>query len=422
LKKILIVCLAIGSFVNPKSWAKDRYVDKNSTLCEKGEDVYISCAFNSSLDQDNYLGKVASICAKNNTSPDSGYVQYRFGKPSYGVGPARIELQYPEQKIPPKGIFTIYNSSNSESTGVALRFARGEYLYSFESLNSFGYNVVARKQDKKVFNKNCDLPGLDYLTDDAYQGIQTVELGTTKISDANKCSSIGLREAYSSMDVERVNACIVYTKTDLQANAKPTRKPDGISLYSVIPSESPKLVYEFPYLGTEGVITDAFFLPVDDGGEELLFVVHRMEIPRAWDPASDIYDVSVFRLEADTLLLDKKLTRFFHLGGDEVDKQGRTTYAYPYKDKKSVEKTVSSPLFHAIHTGKIITGSIMEKAYLYEGGSEPLLQYAPNMYLIKGDKVLAEDSWGGWCRVSYKTTIKKITKWTQCKSINFSES
>ncbi len=80
-------------------------MDKNSTLCEKGEDVYISCAFNSSLDQDNYLGKVASICAKNNTSPDSGYVQYRFGKPSYGVGPARIELQYPEQKIPPKGIF-----------------------------------------------------------------------------------------------------------------------------------------------------------------------------------------------------------------------------------------------------------------------------------------------------------------------------
>jgi hypothetical protein len=422
LKKILIVCLAIGSFVNPKPGAKDRYVDINSTLCEKGEDVYISCAFNSSFDQDNYLGKVASICAKANTSPASGYVQYRFGKPSYGIGPARIELQYPEQKIPPKGIFTIYNSSNSESIGVALRFARGEYLYSFESLNSFGYKVIARKQDEKVFNKNCDLPGLNYLTDDAYQGIQTVELGTTKISDANKCSGIGLREAYSSMNVDRVNACIVYTKTDLQANAKLTRKPDGISLYSVIPSESPKLVYEFPYLGMEGVITDAFFLPVGEGREELLFVVHRMEIPRAWDPASDIYDVSVFRLEADTLLLDKKLTRFFHLGGDEVDKQGRTTYAYPYKDKKSVEKTVSSPLFHAILTGKVITGSIMEKAFLYEGGSEPLLQYAPNMYLIKGDKVLAEDSWGGWCKVSYQTTIKKITKWTQCKSINFSES
>ena len=405
-----------------KAWAKDPYVDINTTMCTKGEDIYISCAFNTSLDQYDYVGKVASICAKSNTSPNSGYVQYRFGKPSYGIGPARIELQYPEQKIPPKGIFTIYNSSNSESNGVALRFALGEYLYSFENINSLSYKVVARKENDWIFNKDCNLPGKTCLTDSAFQGIQTVELDQTKISDTNKCNSIGLREAYSSMDIDRVNACIVYTKTDLPVNAQQPRKPDGISLYSVIPSKSPKLVYEFPYLGTEGVITDAFFLPVGEGGEELLFIVHRMEIPRVWDPASDIYDVSVFRLEADTLLLDKKLTRFFHLGGDDMDKQGRITYVYPYKDKKSIEKTVSSPLFHAILTGKAITGSIMEKAFLYDGGSEPLLQYAPKMYLIKGDKVLAEDSWGGWCRISYQTTIKTITKWTQCKSINFSAS
>lgn len=417
-----MVCLAAAFFVNLKSWAIDRYVDVNSTLCEKGEDIYISCAFNSSLDQDNYLGKVASICAKANTSPDSGYVQYRFGKPSYSIGPARIELQYPEQKIPPKGIFTIYNSSNSESNGVALRFARGKYLYSFESINPLSYKVVASKNNEWIFNKDCNLPGKPYLTDSAYQGIQTVELSQTKISDANKCSGIGLREAYSSMSIDRVNACIVYTKTNLPVNAQQQPKPDGISLYSVVPSKSPKLVYEFPYLGTEGVITDAFFLPVGEGREDLLFVVHRMEIPRVWDPASDIYDVSVFRLEADTLLLDKKLTRFFHLGGDDMDKQGRTTYVNPYKDKKNIEKTVSSPLFHAILTSKVITGSIMEKTFLYDGGSEPLLQYAPKMYLIKGDKVLAEDSWGGWCRISYQTTIKKITKWTQCKSINFTES
>ncbi|MGF6091828.1 hypothetical protein [Pseudomonas sp. 18173] len=95
---------------------------------------------------------------------------------------------------------------------------------------------------------------------------------------------------------------------------------------------------------------------------------------------------------------------------------------YPYKDRKSVEKTAGSPLFHAILAGKVISGSIMEKAFLYDGGSEPLLQYSPKMYLIKGDKVLVEDSWGGWCRVSYQTTIKIITNWTQCKSIDFSAS
>lgn len=420
MKNILIVCLAVASFGNLKSWAKDRYVDINSTLCEKGEDIYISCAFNPSLDEDSYLGKVASICAKANTSPSSGYVQYRFGKPSYGVGPASVELQYPEKKIPPKGIFTIYSSINPESSGVALRFTKGSYLYSFESLNSLNYKVIARKQGEKVFNKNCDLPGLNYLPDSAYRGIQTIELGPKKISGANKCSGIGLREAYSSMELDKVNACIVYTKTSLQANAQLSRESDGISLYSVISSENPKLVYEFPYLGTGGVITDAFFLPVGEGREELLFVLHRMEIPRVWDPVSDIYDVSVFRLEADTLILDEKLTRFFHLGGDDVDKLGRTTYVYPYKDKKSVQKTAGSPLFYAILTGKVINGSIMEKAFLYDGGLEPLLQYSPKMYLIKGDKVLVGDSWGGWCKVSYQAKVKIVNKWMQCKSISFS--
>jgi hypothetical protein len=389
-------------------------------MCEEGEDVYISCAFNDGLDQYSYVGKVASICAKANTSPGSGYVQYRFGKPSYGLGPVNVEMQYPEQKLPPEGIFAIYTSRNPESTGAALRFTKGEYLYSFERLNSFSYKVVARKQGEKIFNKSCKLPGKNYLVGDAYQGIQTVELGQAKIPGANKCSSIGLREAYSSMELDRVNACIVYTKTNLQANAQLSRESDGISLYSVILSENPKLVYEFPYLGTGGVITDAFFLPVGEGGEELLFVVHRMEIPRVWGPVSDIYDVSVFRLDADTLILDKKLTRFFHLGGDDVDKQGRTTYVYPYKDKKSVQKAAGSPLFHAILTGKVISGSIMEKAFLYDGGLEPLLQYSPRMYLIKGDKVLVEDSWGGWCKVSYQAKVKIVNKWVQCKSISFS--
>ncbi|WP_223465881.1 hypothetical protein [Pseudomonas sp. GL-RE-26] len=422
MKKIIMVCLVVVSFVSLKVWARDPYVDINSTMCTEGEDIYISCAFNPGQDQYNYVGRVASICAKANTSPDSGYVQYRFGKPSYGLGPASVELQYPEKKTPPKGIFTIYNSTNHESSGVALSFTKGNYLYSFESLNSLSYKVVARKQGGKVFNKNCDLPGLNYLSDSAYRGIQTIELGPKKISGANKCSGIGLREAYSSMELDRVNACIVYTETNLQADAQLFRETDGISLYSVILSENPKLVYEFPYLGTGGVITDAFFLPVGEGGEELLFVVHRMEMPKIWDPASDIYDVSVFRLEADTLILDKKLTRFFHLGGDEVDKQGGTTYVYPYKDKKSVQKTAGSPLFQAILTGKVINGSIMEKASLYDGGSEPLLQYSPKMYLIKGDKVLVEDSWGGWCKASYQAKVEIITKWVQCKSINFSAS
>ncbi len=199
-----------------------------------------------------------------------------------------------------------------------------------------------------------------------------------------------------------------------------SRDPDEISLYSVISPEKPKLVHEFPYAGTEGAITDAFLLPVGERGEEMLFVIHRMETPRAWDPVSDIYDVSAIRLEGGNLLLDKKRTRFFDLGGDSVDEQGRSTYIYPYKDRKSVEEAVGSPLFHIIIAGKKITGTILEKTFLYEGGSEPIQQSPTKMYLIDGDRVLVTDSTAGWCKVSYQTKIKMITKWTQCKSISFS--
>jgi hypothetical protein len=186
LKKILFICLAATAFMHLKSWAKDPYVDVNTTMCMEGEDIYISCAFNSSDDEYDYTGKVASICAKSNTSPDSGYVQYRYGNPSYGAGQAKIEMQFPEKKIPPIGIFSIYNSTNPESRGTALRFTTGRYLYSFESLNSFSYKVVARNQGEIVFNKSCTLPGKNYLIDDAYQGIPTIELGQSKISDTDK--------------------------------------------------------------------------------------------------------------------------------------------------------------------------------------------------------------------------------------------
>ena len=82
----------------------------------------------------------------------------------------------------------------------------------------------------------------------------------TAIASSDGCGAIGLREAYSSLDLHGVKACFVYTKPDVQNEGQLSRDPDEISLYSIIPSESPKLVFEFPYAGTEGTITDAFFL------------------------------------------------------------------------------------------------------------------------------------------------------------------
>jgi hypothetical protein len=247
-------------------------------------------------------------------------------------------------------------------------------------------------------------------------------LGSTAIAGNVECSGIGLREAYSSLDIHGAKACFVYTMASTENEEKHSRDPNGISLYSVTLSNNPKLVYEFPYAGTKGEIAEAFFLPVAGVDEKTLFLIHRMEAPRSWDSVSDIYNVSVLRWEGEALLLDQKRTRFFDLGGDTVDEQGRLTFAYPYKDKKSVEAAISSPLFYTIIANKRITGTILEKTFLHDGDSEPLPQNSSKMYLIKGDRVLVEDSMAGWCRVSYQAKVKIIKKWAQCKSINFSAS
>lgn len=155
-------------------------------MCREGETIYISCALDAGTDQYSYDGPVASICAKGNTSPDRGYVQYRYGTPSYGYSTEKLEMQYPEEKNAPKGIFKIYSSNHSESLGTALRFTSGEYVYSFESLGFAGYRVVVRKKKIEVFSKACTLPGKNYLIDEAYRGVEYINLGQEKISDAGE--------------------------------------------------------------------------------------------------------------------------------------------------------------------------------------------------------------------------------------------
>lgn len=246
-------------------------------------------------------------------------------------------------------------------------------------------------------------------------------LGSTAIAGNAGCNGIGLREAYSSLDIHGAKACFVYTM-EAGNEEKHSRDPNGISLYSVTLFNSPKLVYKFPRTGTKGEITEAFFLPVAGVDEEMLFVIHRMEAPRSWDSISDIYNVSALRWESGALHLDQKRARFFDLGGDTIDEQGRSTFAYPYKDKKSVEAAISSPLFYSVIADNKITGTILEKTFLHDGDSEPLPQKSSKMYLIKGDRVVVEDSMAGWCRVSYQPKVKIIKKWAQCKSINFSAS
>jgi hypothetical protein len=154
-------------------------------MCRRDETIYISCALDGGPDPYSYEGSVASVCAKDNVSPEAGYVQYRYGKPSDGREVQKIEMEFPARKIPPKGVFSIYSSNNLGSIAIALRFKSGKYIYSIERHGLDGYFVVVRQQGKPVFQKSCTLPGRNYLIGEAYEGIEHIDLGQQIIPGSN---------------------------------------------------------------------------------------------------------------------------------------------------------------------------------------------------------------------------------------------
>lgn len=158
--------------------AEDPYIDIHDTMCKKGEEIYMSCSFNQNTK--NKI-KVASICAKNNTSPDSGYIQYRYGTPG-----EKPELQLPQDLKKPKEIFKIYKSDRLEGVTEALRFSSASYVYSFEKRGLSIYRLVVMNNGKEVFNKSCEEPGKTYLVDDAFEGIPVINLGNKEISKTEK--------------------------------------------------------------------------------------------------------------------------------------------------------------------------------------------------------------------------------------------
>ncbi|WP_223533267.1 MULTISPECIES: hypothetical protein [unclassified Pseudomonas] len=184
--KTINLYLLTSLIIGEAAWAKDPYVDIDTTMCRAGETIYISCALDGGPDEHDYDGPVASICAKNNVSPETGYVQYRYGLPIDGRQAQKLEMQFPEKKSPPKEKFKIYESNNLESVAVALRFTNGKYTYSFESYGLGGYKVVARESDREVFSKSCTLPGVNYLVDKAYQGIERINFDQQKIPGTNE--------------------------------------------------------------------------------------------------------------------------------------------------------------------------------------------------------------------------------------------
>ncbi len=148
--------------------ARTRYLDFQATMCEAGEAVYISCSLDAGPTPNDYSGPVASVCAKGNKSPDTGYVQYRYGIPG-----AKVDFAYPRKKIPPQDKLKIYATAAGDRA--SLRFRDGRKVYAFEDHGFSGYKLIVTDSGREVISKWCDGPGVTSLTDSAYLGIEKIE-------------------------------------------------------------------------------------------------------------------------------------------------------------------------------------------------------------------------------------------------------
>ena len=131
-----------------------------TTLCHPREDVYFSCPTENN--------KIISLCAFENSSPNHGYVQYRFGTPDH------IEFEFPNKPQPPKNRVLISDISVSlrkiEFTHIKFKSVRYDYVI----YTGYSSGIYVLKNGKSISNRSCDSVGYQQLHPEAYLGIKTV--------------------------------------------------------------------------------------------------------------------------------------------------------------------------------------------------------------------------------------------------------
>lgn len=126
------------------------------TLCQPHEEIYFSCPID---------GKVVSLCASGNISPDNGYVQYRYGVPG------RVELQFPEKRNPPRNLFGIIDIYVGNLNFTHVKFMVGAYGYVIYQGSPSG--VYVKRHGGVISNYMC-APGIyQRLNQRVFRGLRT---------------------------------------------------------------------------------------------------------------------------------------------------------------------------------------------------------------------------------------------------------
>lgn len=99
-----------------------------TTLCKAQEVAILSCRLPQS--------KTLSLCASQNSGPNSGYLQYRIG-----IDPTSLEIEYPQQKAPAKEFFKYSSWIYAKASTYGISFWDENYRYSlFINRGAIGYN------------------------------------------------------------------------------------------------------------------------------------------------------------------------------------------------------------------------------------------------------------------------------------------
>ncbi|MGL5452520.1 MAG: hypothetical protein ACRDBT_08985 [Aeromonas sp.] len=120
-----------------------------TSLCQSQEEVLFACSTGK---------KIISVCASDDFSAHSGYVQYRFGTKK------KIELAFPEQPGHPSTFATGGTITYAGGGAAYMRFNNGAHSYVVYSGMGRGWDkqgVVVEKRGKMLVNILCKTPSVE---------------------------------------------------------------------------------------------------------------------------------------------------------------------------------------------------------------------------------------------------------------------
>jgi hypothetical protein len=146
---------------------------EHGSLCSSNETVYFSCKIERTREY-------ASICAKDNVSPDTGYVQYRFGRDQDAA------FKFPNSKVPPGASFHIQTINHfHDGLGKHVTFKNGSYTYIVSSAVQ-PPEIGIFRGEKLIATKECEFDGgFSTISNEADFGIKQGEKSTLDTFDGS---------------------------------------------------------------------------------------------------------------------------------------------------------------------------------------------------------------------------------------------